>query len=129
MSYPARAEGLGKYDKQIHSHLQLNCWDRWESSLYTYIYIYIYIYVCVCVCVCVCVNVFSKNRLKKLWFLYLHFCPYWPICVYGLVLTFLWDSQTRIFSLLRNIWRIKTKNNLRIPFPPRLFDNTFFLSN
>ena len=70
-SYPARAEGLGKYDNKVSvaqrgtdtpgATKQLLQRNRiFKRKIYTYIYIYIYVCVCVCVCVyvCVCMCVF-----------------------------------------------------------------------
>ena len=49
MSYPARAEGLGKYD--IYSHSLTDLFRSIRNHIYIYISIYMYIYMCVCVCV------------------------------------------------------------------------------
>ena len=55
------------------------------------------------------------------------FCIYWLIGVYMHFSKFLWDiSQTTLFDFLQKIWRIKTQNDLRNFFPPRLLEYIFW---
>ena len=115
---------------QIISHLVCHNPTKWISdNQYCYnIYIYIYIYMGTQL-----ISILKKVIfVQKICLRSCHFC----ICIFAFInqsqltsLKISWDtSQTQMFDLLWKIWRIKTKNDLRNLFPPRIF-KIHFLAN